>query len=352
MNRQKEHFDKYRLNQIPITEVARKLGCNLHRSGSLMLTNCLWHEDKHPSLALYYRTGENHCYCFVCKTSKSVISFVMQKAGFSFQDACRWLSQEFGISTTSVPMYVPKRKTYDPEVSDGPVVYIPSETLERMESADSTLCQCLKHLFRPEAVDWVAEEYRLGLFNMYGLEGCTVFPCIDVNGRVCNLKVQYYDTDPSSPRFGHSEKKFCYWIGKMLVRDRLMREKGRLRSDCLFGEHLLNRYPLAQIALVESPKNALYGALAMPRLLWIATGNKGNLKKEALLPLKGRQVIVIPDADALEEWEKVIGGLADLANFTISDFCRRHAPDGNQNYDIADYIQQERLKRNQARQDD
>ena len=32
--------------------------------------------------------------------------------------------------------------------------------------------------------------------------------------------------------------------------------------------------------------------------------------------------------------------MADLANFTVSDFCRRMAPDDQPKFDIADYLQQ------------
>ena len=88
-------------------------------------------------------------------------------------------------------------------------------------------------------------------------------------------------------------------------------------------------------------QNAIFGTLAFPQLLWLATGNKGMLKREALLPLRGRDVIVIPDCDAVEEWTRIVEGLPDLANFTVSDFCRRQAPEGQPKFDIADYLQQQ-----------
>ena len=58
-------------------------------------------------------------------------------------------------------------------------------------------------------------------------------------------------------------------------------------------------------------------------------------------PLQGRDVIVIPDRDAIAEWSTVIGKMTDLANFTIFDICLKHAPEGNLKFDIADYIQQQ-----------
>ena len=93
--------------------------------------------------------------------------------------------------------------------------------------------------------------------------------------------------------------------------------------------------------LVESTKNALFGALAFPLWTWVATGNKSMLRREVLQPLQGRDVIVIPDRDAIAEWSTVIGKMTDLANFTIFDICLKHAPEGNLKFAIADYIQQQ-----------
>ena len=95
------------------------------------------------------------------------------------------------------------------------------------------------------------------------------------------------------------------------------------------------------MALVESPKNALFGALAFPHLVWVAAGNKGMLKRGVLQPLQGRDVMVIPDCDAVGEWTVAISKMADLANFIVSDFCQRHAPEGQPKFDIADYLCQQ-----------
>ena len=46
----------------------------------------------------------------------------------------------------------------------------------------------------------------------------------------------------------------------------------------------------------------------------------------------------IADCDAVEEWTEIIGKMADLANFAVSDFCRRHAPKDQPKFDIADYL--------------
>lgn len=337
-----EHYDTERLNAIPITGVARRLGLQLKRAGSVYKTLCPWHEDHTPSLTLYERTGENHCKCFACGRGGDVIAFVMQAESWSFQEACQWLSQQYSISTTPVagnPIPRPKPQP-QPEAQKKDFTYIPAAMLDDLVSTENSLCRCLMHMFPPQAVAWMVEEYRIGCYAMNGHDDYTVFPNIDHQGRVCNLKVQRYDTDTLSPRFAHSEHGTCYWLGSIWSREGRLPKETVFQSACLFGEHLLPRYPGHKVALVESPKNALFGVLAFPELVWVATGNKGQLKREVLQPLQGRDVIVIPDCDAVEEWSAAIATMTDIANFTVSDFCQRMAPEGEPKFDIADYLQQ------------
>lgn len=340
---QKEQFDVQRINAIPITGVAQKLD-SVRRLGANHVTTCPWHNDKHPSLTLYERTGENRCHCFSCGKGGSVIDYVMQHESWDFKEACRWLSANYGISTTPVsgPILQPK-STPKPKQTEPVVTYIPTEMLDELVSTENSLCKCLMQMFHPEAVKWVTEQYRIGTYSLYDKDDWTVFPNIDCKGRVCNMKVQLYDSDLLSPRFAHSEKGCCYWLGKMWVREGKLPQGGEFRSDCLFGEHLLAVSPNSNVVLVESPKNALFGALAFPQSIWVATGNKNQLTRSVLAPLRGRNVIVMPDCDAVDEWRTNISKMMDLANFIVSDFCRRMAPEGQSKFDIADYLQQQKL---------
>jgi len=338
MNTNYEQFDTARLRDLSITEVARRLGDQVQRTGTTHVTLCPWHDDHHPSLSLVEKTGKNFCYCFSCQHGGDVISFTMQHERWTFQEACQWLSSTFGISTRPSDIHVPQPKQRPVATPAEPTyTYIPVEMADRLVSAESSLCRCLMLMFRPEHVEWLVGEYRLGCYSLNGLDDYTVFPSIDVGGHVCNLKVQHYDTDTDSPRFAHSDRP-AYWLGKMWVKEGRLPAGAQFRSDCLFGEHLLPIHPASTVALVESPKNALFGALAFPQLTWVATGNKGNLKRQSLLPLQGRNVIVVPDCDAVGEWNEKIGQMKDLANFTVSDYCRRVAPKDQPKFDIADCI--------------
>lgn len=351
----KENFDLSRLNDLDIVEVVRRLGVSVKRAGVNYKMRCPWHTDKNPSLTLYNKTDDKHCHCYTCGAHHSVIDLVMKIEEWSFKDACQWLSNEFGISTQAVTGYVlqPKRKPIEKAVITE-YTYIPMKMVEKLVSTESSLIRCLMHMahskaapWMPQTVEWTVEEYYIGNYPLWNHDDCTVFPSIDIKGRVCNLKVQHYDTDPQSPRFCHDNIGYSYWLGSMWLKDScLPLENGKqikdvaFRNDCLFGEHLLSNHPNTTVALVESPKNALFGALAFPEMVWIATGNKTNLKRSSLKPLRGRDVIVMPDRDAIPKWKEQLSGMRDLANFTVSDFCERLAPENQPKFDIADYIQQ------------
>lgn len=342
MNSQHENYDTQRLRVISITEVARRLGDRLKHEGMHYRSLCPWHDDHSPSLSFDERTGKNYCHCFACGKGGDVIAYTMQHEQWTFQEACQWLSSEFGIATLSPQQMttLPKPKLRPQVAETGPnYTYIPVEMVDDLVTAESSLGHCLMQMFRAEAVEWLAEEYRLGCYAFGGLDDYTVFPCIDRLGRVCNLKIQHYQSDPAKPRFGHSDQT-TYWLGRLWVRQGRLPADAQLRNDCLFGEHLLPRYPASTVALVESPKNALYGALAFQKLTWVATGNKGNLKRNVLKSLQGRDVIVFPDCDAVEEWTAAIHDMVDLANFTVSDICRLKAPEDQPKFDIADFLQQ------------
>ncbi|MCR4602021.1 MAG: DUF6371 domain-containing protein [Prevotella sp.] len=340
MNSNFEHFDTHRLNAISIVEVAQRLG-QTWKAGTLYKTHCPWHDDSHPSLVLYRRTDENRCHCFACGKGGSVIDYVMQHEHWTFQEACQWLSQEYGISTTQAYYFTPRPRQKVREAPAEPVyTYIPMAMLDDLVSVENSLCKCLMHMFLPEAVKWFTEEYRIGSYAMGNIDDYTVFPSIDQQGRLCNLKVQHYETDLSSTRFAHSDADSCRWLGAIWAREGKLPADACFCSSCLFGEHLLARYPNSMVALVESPKNALFGALAFPQMVWVAAGNKSMLSRKHLQPLRHRNVIVIPDCDAVDEWTESIGLMKDLANFTVSDFCQRMAPSDEPKFDIADYLQQ------------
>lgn len=328
------HYNTAVLNSIPMPVVAGKLA-KVYRKGSAVVTSCPWHEDKHPSLTLY----DSHCHCFACGAHGKPVSYVMQKLNVDFLGACEWLSANFGKGATDMnQMKTEIEKLPKATKEAGPVAYIPIEYVRSMMSSSNSFCNCLYQMFDSAKVDMIAEEYMLGTWQSKEYDDDVMFPSIDEQGRVHNIKIQHYCTDRDSDSFCSCDKQHILWIGKDLIRQGIVPRGSSFDNDCLFGAHLLPRYPDKTVRLVESPKNALLGAMHCPQYLWVATGNKGSLNSSTLAPLKGRNVTVFPDRDAIQEWREKLEQFAWLANFVVSDFCEKMAPSEEKKYDIADFL--------------
>ena len=72
-----------------------------------------------------------------------------------------------------------------------------------------------------------------------------------------------------------------------------------------FGQHL--NKPGATVAIVEGEKTALYCSIVWPGFLWLACGGKQFLRglQDAEI-LRGRDVLIFPDADAAQEWAPIV----------------------------------------------
>ena len=337
------HYDTERLRRLPIASVAARLGAMLKKVGGRQVTLCPWHDDRHPSLTLYDTDSTPHCHCFACGKGGDVIAYAMQQQGWTFVQACEWLSQTYGIPTGSTPAAIvpaPQRPAAPAPVA---YTYIPTEWVDSRVSTDNSLSRCLAQVFDSWLVEQLTEDYRLGCCASRYHDDCVLFPSIDGEGRVHNVKRQHYCTDVTSTAFAHCDRHDIAWMGAELVRQGLLPAGAQFDNSCLFGAHLLRRYPTATVVLVESPKNALVGACACPQRLWVAAGSKGMLRREALQCLKGRRVIVIPDRDAITEWTAAVDALRDLALFSVSALCERLAPEDDATFDIADYVLSQRL---------
>lgn len=93
-----------RLNELPIEDVANKLGLEVKRHKAL----CFMHDDQHPSLS--FNTKKNMFFCFVCNKGGGPIQLVMDYyERWTFQDACLWLAKEFNIIIPESKGYAPQR---------------------------------------------------------------------------------------------------------------------------------------------------------------------------------------------------------------------------------------------------
>lgn len=86
------------LKQISVRDLALKLGLEVR--GNTTNARCFNQEahtsgDKNPSLGLDNQT--NRFKCFACDIGGTTIDLVMKTQNLDFKEACRWLSQAYGI---------------------------------------------------------------------------------------------------------------------------------------------------------------------------------------------------------------------------------------------------------------
>ena len=239
-----------------------------------------------------------------------------------------------------------------------------SETLTNYENNTFIQNLLVRVPFPFESVDIenVIAQYYLGTIA----GGAVTFPFIDIQNNIRAIQVKQFDqvNHTTKTTFLHSIIKHQYeQRGEQLPDWLPAYEQKELKVSCLFGEHLLSKYPVALVALVEAPKSAIYGTLYfglpnMPeRLLWLAVYNLSSLNVEKCKALIGREVFLFPDLSqdgkAFNLWStkaKELKTKIQGAKFIVSDLLESRASqdERQKGCDIADYLicQDWRLFRN------
>ena len=190
--------------------------------------------------------------------------------------------------------------------------------------------------FPQSGLEMVTKMYHLGSTR----KGEIIYPQIDAQGRCRTGKVMAYGED--GHRIKRSECDAVDWLHA-----RLMRQQGKAASDyhlrqCLFGEHLLTKYPYRIACLTEGEKSAVIASLFFPQFVWVSCGGKFGLKPETCKSLAGRDVIVYADADAVAEWSEKIRRLDFCKSIRLSDWAKDE-PQGSKQ-DIADLLMAEKAR--------
>ncbi len=183
-----------------------------------------------------------------------------------------------------------------------------------------------------EEADRLCSLYRIGTSRKWG--GSAVFWQVDCNGRVRTGKIMLYDAT-TGKRVKHPQPHVCWVHTEMRLRDYRLRQ-------CFFGEHLLSLYPDWKVFVVESEKTAVIASHFMPDVLWVATGGKnGCFNERAISSLAGRDVVLMPDLGATQEWQARLPMLDKVCrSVSVNDILETMATDEqrSQGLDIADFL--------------
>jgi hypothetical protein len=268
--------------------------------------------------------------------------------------------QEQGRKTNWKLQPPPKKRMSEPTRA-----FIPTDILHRTRAGYEqndfiqNLLSKVAFPFDVQDVENVISLYHIGTVQNGYRAGANTFPFIDINHNVRAIQVKQFDEDnhttgtdflPSIIEKHHSRnnKPLPDWLTAY--------NKNETKVSCLFGEHLLSKYPYNPVALVEAPKTAIYGSLyfGLPEqttnLLWLAVYNLSSLNLNKCKALNGRTVYLFPDLSkdgkAFEQWSSKAADLQKRLQgtyFQVSDLLEQLAPqqDKEQGKDLADYLIQQ-----------
>lgn len=198
---------------------------------------------------------------------------------------------------------------------------------------DSDFTAFLRMILSDEQVVRLIDDYQLGVTS----SGDVIFFEIDIDGKCRTGKIMKYD-----PQTGHRIKdedqpNRINWVHSELKKTKNLPRDWSV-TQCLFGEHLLSRYPEKTVVLVEAEKTAVICSAFMPEYIWLATGGKSQLNDRVRV-LIGRKVFAFPDMDAISEWRQR-ATLYPEVNIQVSSLLNQRATSSlkNQTMDIADWI--------------
>ncbi len=210
--------------------------------------------------------------------------------------------------------------------------------------------------FEVKDIEQVISQYNLGTVCNGYRKGAITFPFIDKAANIRTVQVkQFNETNHTiGTDFLHSIiEKHLTKRNEPLPGWLEAYKRNEKTVSCLFGEHLLNRYPLNPVAIVEAPKTAVYGTLYFgfpeqpENLLWLAVYNLSSLSLEKCKALQGRDVVLFPDLSkdgkAFELWSSKANEFSNRlpdTQFKVSDLLETLAPTELRQYgaDIADVL--------------
>lgn len=327
------------LDATDIVEVVGEF-VELKKKGARYIGLCPFHDDRHATNFVVYPAKK--CYrCFACDAKGDAVKFLMENQGMSFVDAIRWLGKKANIDVDGVEVTTEVKKHELPPPL--PTLYLPDSMVKhsmlRRCNFHTWLCSLPWNEEQQARVEPVIEEYMVGATK----QGFALFWQLDESTTARTGHCMKYQDDGHRVKEGYATD----WIHTMLRRSgkypQYAEDKVEMRQT-LFGMHLLNKYPGAEVHIVESEKTALICSIYFgepERHLWMACCGKYNITSERLAPLiKERRVIALhPDKDGREEWTekmKDLGYNRAYINHTI--LTLQWKPEDGEKADIADVI--------------
>ena len=241
-------------------------------------------------------------------------------------------------------------------------IYIPKDVCRKTMIGYRNSCFAKglinSNLFSYGMIDKTLRAYGIGRFDGFGkYKNSTSIPYIDEKGNIHTVQCKTFGKDLHT--------KNTNWIHSLFNLDKYKEKKYSWLDNyinnntgfmtCLFGAHLLPKYPNNPIGLVESPKSAIICTLyyGLPnendddKIIWLATGNKGSLTYNRLKCLDGREIDIYADLsenrETQRDWKKKMIEISEkLKNidyeFIDSIYKQSTLEEQKKGLDIADFL--------------
>ena len=318
----------------------------LRKRGTNYECLCPFHQDR--DLGSFKVSSTRNIYkCFSCGAEGGPVDFLMNHENLSYPDALRWLGKKYAIDVdeeqrkfVQVKPSTPKplQVQYTKELCTIPTEYVSRSLDMRLRSQfQAHLCRIVNDTHR---IVTAAKMYALGVTNDEGV----IYWLIDEQDRVRSGKIMHYLFNGHRDKGKDGDKtNWAHWK---------MKQDGRLPADwqltqCLFGAHLLPRYPDKTVALVESEKSAVIASIVLPQYLWVSCGGKTQLEAgQKHLALRDRKVVMFPDTDPVGEtfafWSRKAAEWREKGfDVKVSDLLEKTATKAQkaEKIDIADLLE-------------
>jgi putative DNA primase/helicase len=266
----------------------------LKKRGAEFVGLCPFHADTNPSF--WVQPTKQFCHCFACGASHDVISFVQEIEGLDFKAACDRLGAKDDW-TPKAPIAHERTAPRPERITSKPPRDAPSPKMG------------LRELGEPERV----------------------FPLLDLDGATLGYEARY--------KGENGKKEIRMWT--FGARGEAVPGWGCGHFNAprpLYGLQQLALKPDAPVSIFEGPKKADAGKALLPAYACIAwTGGANSWHKHDWEPLRGRKVLLWPDADT-PGWE-TCDKLAALLSDPKGLACAVRIVDTNrmpEGWDVAD----------------
>lgn len=238
-------------------------GVELKKQGAEFVGLCPFHAEKTPSFSVNQDKGRYHC--FGCGAGGDPIEFLREHAGLGFQEAVRELaggSAGSGVAVASCAS-------------------APAQPVDKWE------------IVAPVPSDAPKPPVELS-----GLSASARWAYLDDSGRLLFYVCRFEKSG------GKDIRPLSYWRNRE-TGELCWRWKSMPSPRPLFGLDLLAAHPEAQVLIVEGEKSAdaaarLIAAKSASVIKAIAVtwpGGANSLSSVNLAPLRGRKIVIWPDAD-------------------------------------------------------